>query len=84
MTIRGKNYKTYHYCLIDNDSVNKEKHYYKTLCDITNDYTISRSNIYLLIRNPNVVRRKYNNLKIEKCHLHYLVVEQGLDPSLIK
>jgi hypothetical protein len=84
MTIRGRNYKTYNYVLIDNNSESKEKHYYKTLKDITDIYKISRSNIYLLIRNPDVVRRKYNNLKIEKCNLHYLVVEHGIDASLIR
>ena len=60
-----------------------ETKFYKTLNHITNEYGISRSNIYLMCKNPDVERRKYNNLNIEKVHIHYLVVEQGLDPNTI-
>ena len=53
------------------------------LQEITEKYNISRSNIYLMVRNPETVRRKFNDLKIEKVHIHYLVIEQNLDPSVI-
>tara|TARA_R100000231_G_scaffold122142_1_gene92311 strand:- start:2768 stop:3019 length:252 start_codon:yes stop_codon:yes gene_type:complete len=79
---RGLNKKTYHYKVIN--KLNDEFKYYKTCDEITKDYGISRANIYLMAKNPNIIRRKYNNINIEKCHLHYLVVEQGLDPEAIK
>ena len=67
-------------------SVNKTHYHYKIFDREKNDTKyyngISRSNIYLMCKNPDDVnRRKYDHLKIEKIHLHYLVVEQGLDPS---
>lgn len=78
---RSANSTYYHYMLHNNDT-NEDK-YYMTLDQITNEYGISRSNIYLMCKNPDVERRKYNNLQIKKIHLHYLVVEQGIDPSTI-
>tara|TARA_R110002072_G_scaffold223_1_gene1655 strand:- start:15179 stop:15445 length:267 start_codon:yes stop_codon:yes gene_type:complete len=77
---RGPNYKNYHYKLVNNDTTK----YYKTLKDITAEHNISRGNIYLMLKDPEKKRRKYNHLQIEKCHLHYLVVEQGIDPNLIR
>lgn len=82
-TKRTANKTHYHYKLINNETDEKTPEYYKTLNDITNKYGISRSNIYLMCKYPETARRKYNNFKIEKVHLHYLVVEQGLDPSTI-
>jgi len=77
---RGDNYKYYHYKIFHNDEVK----YYKTLKNIYEDLGISRANIWLMIKNPEVVRRKYNNIKVEKCHLHYLHVDHGIDINLIK
>ena len=82
MVNRGLNQKTYHYKLKNN--VNNEEKYYKTCNEITNEYGISRANIYLMVKNPETPRRKYNHITIEKCNLHYLVVEQGLSPEVIK
>lgn len=78
---RGPAKTFYHYLLTNKNT--HEKEYFKTLNNITNKYKISRSNIYLMIKNPDVIRRKYNDIAIEKVHLHYLVVEQNLDPSTI-
>ncbi len=78
---RSANKTHYHYKLFDKES--NETKYFMTLNDITTDYGISRSNIYLMCKNPEIDRRKYNNLNIEKVHIHYLVVEQGLDPNTI-
>ena len=81
MKTRSANKTHYHYKLYNKET--NETKFYKTLNHITNEYGISRSNIYLMCKNPDVERRKYNNLKIEKVHIHYLVVEQGLDPNTI-
>lgn len=78
---RTENKTHYHYKLVDNET--NETKYFKTLNDITNEYGISRSNIYLMCKNPQIERRKYNNIIIEKVHIHYLVVEQGLNPNTI-
>lgn len=81
---RSVNKTHYHYKIFNRET--NETKYYKTLNHITDDYGISRSNIYLMCKNNDteVNRRKYDHLDIEKIHLHYLVVEQGLDPhSLI-
>ena len=81
MKTRSANKPHYHYKLYNKET--NETKFYKTLNHITNEYGISRSNIYLMCKNPDVERRKYNNLNIEKVHIHYLVVEQGLDPNTI-
>lgn len=78
---RGPQKTFYHYKLINKNT--HEIEYFKTLNNITDKYQISRSNVYLMIKNPNITRRKYNDIEIEKVHLHYLVVEQHLDPSSI-
>tara|TARA_R110002012_G_scaffold237919_2_gene411684 strand:+ start:400 stop:672 length:273 start_codon:yes stop_codon:yes gene_type:complete len=78
---RGPAKTYYNYLLTDKNT--QEKTHYKTLQEITEKYNISRSNIYLMVRNPETVRRKFNDLKIEKVHIHYLVIEQNLDPSVI-
>jgi len=80
---RTANKTHYHYKLIDNEKGTNEPEYFKTLNDITKKYGISRSNIYLMCKSPDTERRKYNNFKIEKVHIHYLVVEHGLDPTTI-
>ncbi len=80
---RSANKSHYHYRLFNNEVDASKPEYYRTLNDITDKYGISRSNIYLMCKFPNTERRKYNNFKIEKVHIHYLVVEQGLDPSTI-
>ena len=77
---RSVNKTHYHYKIFDREK--NDTKYYKTLNHITDEDGISRSIIYLMCKNPDDVnRRKYDHLKIEKIHLHYLVVEQGLDPS---
>ncbi len=80
---RGPNFKNYHYKINYNDITIPTK-YYRTLQEITTEHSISRGNIYLMIKEPEKKRRKYNHLQIEKCHIHYLVVEQGIDPNLIR
>tara|TARA_R110002153_G_scaffold193128_1_gene346479 strand:+ start:276 stop:536 length:261 start_codon:yes stop_codon:yes gene_type:complete len=79
--IRGPAKTYYHYLVTNKDS--EEKEYYKTISEINTKYGISRGNIYLMCKNPNVKRRKYNDITIEKIHLHYLVVEQDIDPISI-
>jgi hypothetical protein len=79
--IRGPAKTYYHYLLTNNNT--HEREYFKTLNQITEKYEISRSNIYLMVKNPSTIRRKYNDISIEKIHLHYLVVEQDIDPALI-
>ena len=73
---RGKNKMYYHYCITDKKD--NDKTYYKTLKNIKDDLGISASNVYLMYKKPNVTRRKYNDLLIEKCHEHYLFVEYGI------
>jgi hypothetical protein len=79
---RSENKSHYHYKVINNEN-NEPEEYFKTLNSIKDKYGISRSNIYLMCKYPDTERRKYNHLKIEKIHIHYLVIEQGLDPSTI-
>lgn len=78
---RSVNKTHYHYKIFNRET--NETKYYKTLNHITDEYGISRSNIYLMCKNNDteINRRKYDHLNIEKIHLHYLVVEQGLDPN---
>ena len=78
---RSGNKTYYNYCVFNINSQSTE--YYKTVQHITDKYQISRANIYLMCKNPDVIRRKYNDLKIKKVHLHYLVVEQNIKPEMI-
>ena len=82
-TTRRRNFTNYHYKL-KNKNGEGEDEYYKSMEDITKKYGISRGNLYLLIKEPNKERRKYNHLHVEKINTHYLVIEQGLDPSVIR
>jgi hypothetical protein len=72
---RGPNKLYYNYKLI---SDNEEPEYFKSCKEITNKYGISRSNIYLMIKYPETERRKYNNIKINKIHEHYLVIDANV------
>ena len=80
-TPRGANKVYYHYCITEKET--GDKTYYKTLKDIRRELGISASNVYNMYKNPDVDRRKYNDIKINKCHEHYLWVEYGIDPTEI-
>lgn len=77
--IRGPAKTYYHYLVTKKDC--EEKEYYKTISEINEKYGISRGNIYLMCKQPDIKRRKYTNIKIEKIHLHYLLVDQSREPN---
>jgi len=78
---RTENKLYYHYKLKHDSNNNFE--YFKSCKEITEKYNISRSNIYLMCKNPKTPRRKYNNIKIEKIHLHYLIIDSNVSESQI-
>ena len=72
--VRGPNRKTYHYKVFHNDEIE----YYKTSAAITSKHNLTRSTIYLMCKqynNPDIVRRKYSHIKIQKINESYLSVE---------
>lgn len=78
---RGPNKLYYHYKLKHDSNDNFE--YYKSCKEITEKYNISRSNIYLMCKNPETPRRTYNNIKIEKIHKHYLIIDANVPENQI-
>ena len=74
--IRGPSKTFYHYLITHNN--NDKKEYYKTINEIINKHNISRGNIYLMCKNPNLKRRTYTEFKIKKIHIHYLAIDQDI------
>ena len=82
-SVKTRNFTNYHYKL-NNKNNDDSYEFYKRMDEITAKYGISRANLYLLIRDPEKERRKYNHLEVEKINTHYLIIEQGVDPAVIR
>ena len=76
----ASNNTNYHWHVTDNETGKKTS--YKTLAQVKDVYGIHRGTAYLIVKNPNIVPRKYSHIKLEKksIHQHLIPTEQKYNP----